>query len=56
MTHVYLQHENAAGSSDGIELHPGRSYFLPNDMRGTQAIDIVEEMDPSHSVTKLGGN
>jgi hypothetical protein len=56
MTHVYLRHENAAGSRDGVELYPGRSYFLPNDAPSTQVIDIVEEMDGTHSGTKLGGN
>ena len=56
MTHVYLRHENAAGSGDGVELYPGKSYFLPNDVPGTQAIDVVEHTDATHSMTKLGGD
>ena len=56
MTHVYLRHENAAGSGDGVELYPGKSYFLPNDVPSTQAIDVVEHMDATHSMTKLGGD
>lgn len=56
MTHVYLRYENVAGSGDGVELYPGRSYFLPDERPNTQAIDVVEEMDRDHSLTKLGGD
>lgn len=56
MTHVYLRYENAAGSGEGIELYPGKSYFLPDEAPNTQAIDVVEGMDLTHSVTKLGGD
>ena len=55
MTHIYLRRENAAGSRDGVELYPGKCYFLPNDAPDAEQIDVVEKRNETHSTTKLGG-
>jgi hypothetical protein len=55
MMHVYLRHENAAGSGDDILVHPGKSYFLPN-VAPDEHINLVEKADDAHSATRLGGN
>ena len=52
---MYLRHDNAAGSGDGILLHPAKSYFLPN-VTPDDHIDLVEEADDAHSATRLRGS